>query len=140
MVNIATNLLLCHYNYCVSRGDDFWVAFSKLGTLRSILQSHVNVIALTATATQETFRCVKDRLSMKDVALIGMYPGRVNIKYIMKPSINVDELSSLLAAELSELHTKFHFLQYTFAMCKLTDITEKAFEGKNNRTTWYAIN
>jgi len=81
------------------------IAFSKLGTLRSILPYHVNVLALTATATQETFKCVKDRLAIKDVALIGM-PSRANIKYIVKPSIKVDKLSSLLTAEFSELHTK----------------------------------
>lgn len=82
------------------------MAFSKLGNLRSILPSHVNVLALTATATQETLKCVEDRLAMKDVALIGIHPGRVNIKYIVKLSINVDELSLLLAAELSKLRTK----------------------------------
>jgi len=70
------------------------------------LPNHVNVLALTATATQGTFKCVKDRLAMKDVALIGMHPGRANIKYIVEPSIKADELSSLLTAELSELCTK----------------------------------
>ena len=43
---------------------------------------------------------------MKDVALIGLHPGRPNIKYIVKPSIKVDELSLLLTAELSNLRTK----------------------------------
>ena len=49
------------------------------------------MLVLTATATQETFKCVKERLAMKDVTLIGLHPGRHNIKYIVKPSIKVDE-------------------------------------------------
>ena len=64
------------------------------------------MLVLTATATQDTFECVKDRLPMKDVALIGLHPGRRNIKFIVKPTIKVNELSLLLTTELSELHTK----------------------------------
>ena len=63
------------------------------------------MLALTATATQGTFECVKERLAMKDVALIGLHPGRHNIKYTVKSSIKVDELSLLLATELSKLRT-----------------------------------
>ena len=63
------------------------------------------MLALTTTAIQETFECVKECLAMKDVALIGLHPGRHNIKYIVKPSIKVDEVSLLLATELSELCT-----------------------------------
>ena len=54
----------CQFLY---RGDSFRVAFAKLGTLRSILPSHVNVLALTATATHETFKCVEDRLELRNV-------------------------------------------------------------------------
>lgn len=104
---VSVPFLLLSFNLHVfSRGDDFRVAFSKLGTVRSILPNHVNVLALTATATEETFKCVKDRLAMKDVKVIGIHPGRANIKYIVKPSINVNELSLLLTTELSKLRTK----------------------------------
>jgi len=54
----------CNFIY---RGDEFWVEFSKLGTIRSLLPNHVNVLTLTATATKETLRYVEERLAMKDV-------------------------------------------------------------------------
>ena len=81
------------------------MAFAKLGILRSILPSHVNVLALTATATHETFKCVEDRLELRNVALIGMPSGKVNIKYIVKAFVKVDELSLMINDEISKLRT-----------------------------------
>ena len=86
-----------------SRGDNFRVAFAKLGTLRSILPNSVNVMALTATATQEILKCVENRLDLKDVVLIGIHSGRPNIKFIVKPSIDVNDLAAIVSAELVEL-------------------------------------
>ena len=56
---------------CHNRGDAFRRAFSEIGTLRSILPKLVHILALTATATQQTVDCVIERLSMKDIAVIG---------------------------------------------------------------------
>jgi len=94
--------------YCnfINRGDEFRVEFSKLGTLRSLLPNHVNVLALTATATKETLRCVEDRLAMKDVKVIGLHSSRPNIKYIVKSSILVEELATMLTTELVTLRTR----------------------------------
>ena len=45
--------------HCVKTwGDEFRRAFSKIGDLRSILPASINVMALTATATVETFDIV----------------------------------------------------------------------------------
>ena len=49
----------CNFIY---RGDEFRVEFSKLGTIHSLLPNHVNVFALTATATKETLRVLKTAL------------------------------------------------------------------------------
>ena len=62
-----------------SRGDNFRVAFAKLGTLRSILPNSVNVMALTVTATQEILKCVENHLDLKDVVLIGIHSGRLTL-------------------------------------------------------------
>ena len=62
-------------------------------------------MALTATATQETLKCVENRLDLKDVALIGLYSGRPNIKYIVKPSVKVEDLAAMLTSELVELRS-----------------------------------
>ena len=41
-------------------GDQFRISFSKIGNLRSIVPSNVNIMALTATATHETYtKCVE---------------------------------------------------------------------------------
>jgi bloom syndrome protein len=45
------------------RGDDFRMAYAHIGDLRSILPSSVNIMALTATATEITFKAVCERLS-----------------------------------------------------------------------------
>ena len=42
--------------HCVKTwGDDFRTAFSEIGTLCSIIPNSVNILALTATATMETY-------------------------------------------------------------------------------------
>ena len=43
---------------------------------------------------------------MKDVKVIEIHTGMANIKCIVKPSINVNEISLLLTSELSKLHTE----------------------------------
>jgi len=93
-----------YYNY-FCRGDSFRVAFAKLGTLRSILPSQVSVLALTATATRETYKCVEDHLELRNVVLVGKPSDRINIKYIVKPFIKVDELSLMLTNEILKLQT-----------------------------------
>jgi bloom syndrome protein len=50
--------------HCVRTwGDDFRMAYAHIGDLRSILPSSVNIMALTATATEITFKAVCERLS-----------------------------------------------------------------------------
>ena len=42
--------------HCVKTwGDEFRLAFAQIGELRSLIPASVNVIALTATATSETY-------------------------------------------------------------------------------------
>ena len=58
--------------HCVKLwGERFRTAFSELGTLRSLIPSEVNILALTATATTETYHSVTSSLLMKDVQLIS---------------------------------------------------------------------
>ena len=40
------------------RGDKFRLAYDHLGDLRSLLSSHVNIMALTATAMNETHKAL----------------------------------------------------------------------------------
>ena len=78
MVSYSYHFLLYANNfYC--GGDKFRVDFSKLGELRSLIS--VNVIALTATATSETLKVVKECLSLDDPAVIGLSPNLPNVFY-----------------------------------------------------------
>jgi len=72
------------------RGDEFRQAFSKIGELRSIIPDHVHLLALTATATKDTYQVVCSRLSLVDPVVIGLSPDRPNLmlNVVGKPSIN----------------------------------------------------
>ena len=60
--------------HCVkSWGDQFRRAFAHIGDLRSLIPKHVNVLALTATATTETLSVVIERLSMHNVNIVAIY-------------------------------------------------------------------
>lgn len=76
------------------------MAYAQFSNIRSLLPSHVNVMALTATATNDTYKAVCQRLSLNNPVLIGMQPNRPNIKYEVKPLVDIDTLCNELAEEL----------------------------------------
>ena len=84
-------------------GDQFRISFSKIGNLRSIVPSTVNIMALTATATHETYQSVLSKLAMTDPVLVSIPPERGNITYYVHPPTSVDELSGMLNSELREM-------------------------------------
>ena len=65
----------------------------------------MRILALTATATEDTFKCVVERLSMQLPKLIGLPPNRDNIKYVVKPTIKTVELAHFLCGELKATRT-----------------------------------
>ena len=83
------------------RGEKFRKAFFKIGSLRSLVPKSVNVMALTATATEQTVATVKRQLAMDDhPIMVGLNLDRSNIKYIVKPSITLEEFTTTIASEL----------------------------------------
>ena len=89
----------------ISRGENFRKAFFEIGTLRSLVSTSVNMMALTATATKETVSTVMLHLAMDDPQMIGLNAERSNIKYFVKPSIPVDEFCSTFTAQLMSTRT-----------------------------------
>ena len=65
------------------RGESFRKVFSKIGEVRSIIPDHVNVMALTATATKTTRKYICQRLGMRAPLIISKSPNKVNIKFIV---------------------------------------------------------
>ena len=76
-------------------------------TLRSILPAGINVMALTATATVETFDIVSQHLSMKDPTLVTSPPNRDNIIYRVHPKATLNELTDDLCSEFRTKRTEF---------------------------------
>ena len=97
-------LFICNYFY---RGDDFRVAFSQLGELRSIIPSNVHVLALRATATSETLAVVTRRLSLHNPVVLGLPPDRCNTFYRVSPLPALQEVSHKIATDLQMQHTSF---------------------------------
>ena len=60
-------------------GDQFRRTFAQIGDLRSLLPNEVKLLALTATATMDTYSVVKTRLGMVEPVLISMPPEWQNI-------------------------------------------------------------
>lgn len=84
------------------RGDKFCRAFSWLGELQSIIPDNINIIALTATTTKETFSCVKARLSLYKPAIIAVSPEQSNVKLSVVEKLNIDNFVEQVSEQLKE--------------------------------------
>ena len=95
--------------HCVKMwGDQFRMAFAQIGCVRSLVPKDVKIMALTATATQETLQVVTERLAMHRQPCSYHSPSnRANILYKVQPVIKLDELSSAIAGELADKRTAF---------------------------------
>ena len=81
-------------------GDKFRDAFSKIGDLRSLLPANVRIMALTATATNASFKVICDRLCLQSPSVIALPPTRDNIMYQVLPKITIEDLTTTLCKEL----------------------------------------
>ena len=87
--------------HCVKLwGDKFRDAFSKIGDLRSLLPANVRIMALTATATNASFKVICDRLCLQSPSVIALPPTRDNIMYQVLPKITIEDLTTTLCKEL----------------------------------------
>ena len=67
---------------CFFRGDEFRTDYASLGELRSLIPSSVNIMALTATATLNTFEIVKERLSLHEPVIVGVSPNSIHLSVL----------------------------------------------------------
>ena len=82
------------------RGEEFRQAFYHIGEIRSIIPSHVNIMALTATATRSTFNVIETQLSLKDPLVVSVSPDRPNINLCVKPSQHLKDFAASISASL----------------------------------------
>ncbi len=89
--------------HCVQTwGESFGIASAVIGNLRSIIPSEVNIMALTATVTQKTFKTILERLALRNPKIISVSPQRDNIFFKVSPPVNLNELTAFIKEELEE--------------------------------------
>ena len=67
-VKLWYDIILClcaHVMLTLNKAEDFRQVFHEIGSLRSLVPKSVKIMALTATATQDTFDCVLEHLSLE---------------------------------------------------------------------------
>jgi len=89
------------------RGDDFRTEFAKIGELRSLIPSSVNIVALTATATTEVLKTCTERLSLDNPAVIGKTPNQPHIFYSAESRPESIDYCKKLSAEIKTKRLSF---------------------------------
>ena len=90
--------------HCVKLWDsEFRPVFSQIGDICSIVPPTIKIMALTATATTETYYVVKSQLAMDKPELIVLPPHRENIFYEVESKLAFE----LLYDELGRKRTEF---------------------------------
>ena len=85
---------------CIPRGDEFRKTFSMIGQLRSLIPERINIMALTGTATKNTFDIILQRLGMWEPAIVGVSCNRPNIKLIIQPKQKLEEFGLQISQRL----------------------------------------
>ncbi|XP_065893522.1 ATP-dependent DNA helicase RecQ-like isoform X1 [Dysidea avara] len=94
--------------HCVKTwGDKFRTAFAQIGEVRCLIPSSVNVMALTATSTIETFQVVLQRLSLFNPVTVAVSPNRGNIKLLVQPSKSLKEFGATIVQELKAKRKRY---------------------------------
>jgi len=94
--------------HCIQTwGDRFRVTFSHIGDIRSLIPKQVKIMALTATASENTLRIAVKRLSLKDPVIIALSPYRENISYYVVPDVSMDTFTSSISDELITQQSNF---------------------------------
>ena len=74
--------------------------------MRSLVASHVSLMALTATATRSARMHICEKLGMSDPVIISQSPDKPSIKYVVhKKEASISELMVPIADELKEKRT-----------------------------------
>ena len=120
--------------FILNRGKDFRQKFHEIGSIRSLIPKSVKIMALTATATQDTLDCVVEHLSLENHVIIGLPPNRPNIKYIIEKGIDIRTFCHQFVKELLIMRTnmpKTVIFCRSLLNCATFFATIKKLMGKN---------
>ena len=85
----------------IYRGKDFRKEYGHLGEMRGLLNTSVNVMALTATATKQTRKDLCKSLCLLNPVMILESPEKSNIVYaVLKKVADIEETFVSLAEEI----------------------------------------
>jgi len=83
------------------RGKDFRKEYGHVGEMRGLLNTSVNEIALTATATKQTRKDLCKSLCLLNPVMILESPEKSNIVYsVLKKVADIEETFAPLAEEI----------------------------------------
>ena len=102
------------------RGDTFRIVMAKLGDLRSLVPSSVQMMALTATATNSDRVAISRTLGLRCPFVLARSPAKANISYSVGEFVNVpttfEQFAEKLAIEKCSFPKTIIYGQ-TFSMC-----------------------
>ena len=92
----------------ICRGDFFRCEFSMLGEVRSHISPDVHIMAVTATAKNETHvPSDKDTWYMDNPTVISVSPHKQNDIYWVLPKTSIEDIFGPVVKKLQELHQPF---------------------------------
>ena len=114
--------------HCVKTwGNDFRKVFAQIGDVRSLIPNSVKVMALTATATLETYHVVTCRLAMVEPQLVALPPCKENIFYTVQPKCELEFLADIICTGLKVQRTAYpktlvYVRTYTDCICMYSEL------------------
>lgn len=91
------------YPLFLCRGQSFRSDYLRLGELRSIVPSSVNIMALTATASHSTRTYIFRSLGMLEPAIVYVSPQKKNVVYSVRDKGTITNLVKDVSAPLLDL-------------------------------------
>ncbi|KAL5483863.1 hypothetical protein EMCRGX_G020281 [Ephydatia muelleri] len=116
--------------HCVPKwGDFFRQEFRNLGAVRSLIPSHVHIMAMTATATTATRENVITSLGLIDTVIVSSSPDKPNISYSVRVKASIEDVFTPLVDKLRAVRCRLPRQEFTepvgapnLAMFRLVDM------------------
>ena len=88
------------------RGETFREAYLRVGELRSLVPPSVRVLAMTATISTPSRKCVQELVGMHSPQIFTLSPCKENIYYCVVKCDSVSEVFTPILEEIRILRTK----------------------------------
>ena len=96
---------------------------------------HVNILAMTATATASLWRCMIKTLGMQKIVMITENGDKTNIVYSVLPFESIETSFSKMIQRPSrkdENTENYNLLSNTRQVCSTVSVNEVSFKGREH--------